>query len=72
MSELFTTEFIIKNSPYFNYTFCLNKYNFLYEVKLQNLPETLQNVKIEISSSIGCFENYQLFFDEIKNASNSK
>lgn len=66
MSELLTPKFIIKHSPYFNYTFCLNKYNFLYEVQLHNILENLENVKIEITSSLGCFEKYQLFFDEIK------
>ena len=65
MSENLSPEFVIKHSPYFNYTFCLNKYNFLYEVQLQNIAENLLNVKIIISSS-GSFENYELFFDEIK------
>ena len=66
MSEIASPEFVIKHSPYFNYTFCLNKYNFLYEVQLQNILENLPNVKIVISSSSGYFENYDLFFDEIR------
>ena len=61
-----TPKFVVKHSPYFNYTFCLNKYNFLYEVQLQNMVENFINSQIIISSTLRCFENYDLFSDQIK------
>lgn len=36
MTEILTPEILVKNTPYFNYAFCLNRYNFLFEVKVVN------------------------------------
>ncbi|MGX9986918.1 DUF3320 domain-containing protein [Soonwooa purpurea] len=65
MSENLNPEIHIKNAPYFNYTFCLNKYNFIFEIIFQNIPSNLENIKIEITSSLGIFEKYRVFIDRI-------
>ena len=66
MSEILPLEISVKHAPYFNYTFCLNKYSFLQEIQLKNLVENLSNVKVEISSSLGIFDVCELHFDLLK------
>ncbi len=67
MTESPITKILVKHSPYFNYIFCLNKYNFLYEVIIENLGEHNKNLKLEITSSLGIFENYEIFMDDSSN-----
>lgn len=69
MTETFTPEIIVKSTPYFNYTFSLNKYNFLSSVTVVNLNEELENIKVEISSSHGIFEKYSTFIDKVAGGS---
>src|SRR5690606_30699765 len=69
MTEILTPEIIVKNTPYFNYAFCLNRYNFLFEVKVVNLDEELENVKVEITSDQRIFEKYSTFIDKIAGGS---
>lgn len=65
MNENSIPEIQVKNSPYFNYIFCLNKYSFLFEVAVQNIDLQLENIKVEITSSYGIFEKYTFFVDKI-------
>jgi len=58
-------EIQVKSSPYFNYIFCLNKYNFLFEVAVKNIGAYSENIKVEISSSYGIFKDYEIFIDKI-------
>ncbi len=69
MTEILTPEILVKNTPYFNYAFCLNRYNFLFEVKIVNLDEELENVKVEITSDQRIFEKYSTFIDKIAGGS---
>lgn len=69
MTEILTPEIIVKNTPYFNYAFCLNRYNFLFEVKVVNLDDELENVKVEITSDQRIFEKYNAFIDKIAGGS---
>lgn len=69
MNETFTPEIIVKSTPYFNYTFSLNKYNFLSLVTVVNLNEELENIKVEITSSQGIFEKYSTFIDKVAGGS---
>lgn len=69
MTETFTPEIIVKSTPYFNYTFSLNKYNFLTSVTVVNLSEELENIKVEISSSQGIFVKYSTFIDKVSGGS---
>lgn len=65
MTENMTPEIQVNHSPYFNYIFCLNKYNFLFEITVKNINEQVENIKVEISSSYGIFEDYTVFIDKI-------
>ncbi len=67
MEEKLPVEITVKNAGYINYTFCLNKLNFLYEVVIDNLESLCQNIKIEIRSDLGIFDPYVVHIDEVAN-----
>ena len=56
----------IQHSTYFNYSFRLNGYGFLTEIIFQDIQNDLENVRLEINSSIGLFEKYQFSMDQLK------
>lgn len=56
----------IIRSPYINYTFCLNKINFLNAVVFSEIENDLSNIKMEITSSIGVFETSVYHIDLLK------
>ncbi|ROI10776.1 DUF3320 domain-containing protein [Chryseobacterium sp. H3056] len=66
MTENFQPELAINHAPYFNYTFSLNKYHFLYEIELRHFQDYNENLKITVSSSLGIFDIYNVFVDRIE------
>ncbi|QES89652.1 DUF3320 domain-containing protein [Rhizosphaericola mali] len=62
--EILTPEIVVGYYPFINYTFCLNKYNFLQEIEVHNLPENTENIKVEVSSSLDIIKEYQVFIDK--------
>lgn len=55
----------IEHLPYFNYTFCLNKYAFLERIVLENLHVEESTVKLVVTSSLGIFEPLTLYIDKV-------
>lgn len=58
-------EIEIKQIGYLNYTFCLNGLNFLHEIIVGNLEGNVQNLKVEITSSLGAFDPYHIYIDQV-------
>lgn len=52
-----------KNIDYFNYTFYLNKFNFITAIHILNIPEPLTDVEIIINSTQNIFEPFSYFLD---------
>ncbi len=72
MNSMSKLKVIINHHDYFNYTFCLNKYNFLNGIILTEAIEDLQNIRILIQSSLSLFEDYEIYIDELKKDSTIK
>ena len=66
MNQIIPFDLQIQHSPYFNYTFCLNQYPFLQSIAFREVSEDLENLNIQISSSLGLFEKYDIYIDKIK------
>ncbi len=67
MDKKLPIEIEVKNIGHFNYTFCLNKLAFIHEIVIKNIEDCKQNLKVEITSSLGIFDPYNLHIDEISN-----
>ena len=60
MGELSEIKLIsINKQPYFNYSFCVNNYSFLESVVWKLEGESLENVRIEITSQLGLFDAFE-------------
>src|SRR5690554_712798 len=57
-------EIEVKNVGYLNYTFCLHSLSFLQEIIVKNTADT-RNLWIEITSSLGVFDPYNVHIDEV-------
>ena len=62
-------ELLIQHNSYINYTFVLNKYNFLQNLSFREITEDLENLNLQISSSLGIFETYTIYIDQLKKGS---
>ena len=66
MNQIIPFDLQIQHSPYFNYTFCLNQYPFLQSIAFREVTKDFENLNLQISSSLGLFEKYDVYIDEIK------
>ncbi|MBD8084196.1 DUF3320 domain-containing protein [Chryseobacterium caseinilyticum] len=66
MNQIIPFDLQIQHSSYFNYTFCLNQYPFLQSIAFREVTEDLENLNLQISSSLGLFEKYNIYIDKIK------
>lgn len=55
----------VQKTPYLNYTFCLNKLNFLEAITIENIDPDIRSFQISITSSLGIIDAYHKHFDEI-------
>ncbi len=56
----------IQHRLYINYTFILNRYNFLEQISFREVTEDLESLNLQISSSLGIFETYNIYIDQLK------
>lgn len=66
MSQNPKFELQIQHNSYINYTFVLNKYNFLEKISFRDVTEDLENLNLQISSSLGVFETFNVYIDQLK------
>ncbi len=66
MEQIIPFDLQIQHSPYFNYTFCLNQYPFLQSIAFREVAEDLENLNLQITSSLGLFEKYDVYIDKIR------
>ena len=66
MNQNIPFELQVKHTPYVNYTFVLNRYNFLQQISFSEVSEDLENLNLQISSSLGIFEIYNTYIDQLK------
>lgn len=66
MEQIIPFDLQIQHSPYFNYTFCLNQYSFLQSIAFREVAEDLENLNLQITSSLGLFEKYDVYIDKIR------
>lgn len=66
MNPIIPFDLQIKHHSYFNYTFCLNQYPFLQSISFKEVAADLDNLNLQITSSIGLFEKYDMYIDQIK------
>lgn len=66
MNQIIPFDLQIQHSPYFNYTFCLNQYPFLQSIAFRDVTEDFENLNLQISSSLGLFQKYDVYIDKIK------
>src|SRR5690606_24241847 len=56
----------VNHLQFINYTFILNKLNFIQDITIQNLEdEDLENVKLTIKSAFKLFEDYSINIDKL-------
>jgi len=66
MEQIIPFELQIQHNPYFNYTFCLNQYPFLQSIAFREVSEDFENLNLQITSSLGLFEKYDVYIDKIR------
>nr|WP_314496875.1 DUF3320 domain-containing protein [uncultured Chryseobacterium sp.] len=66
MNQNIPFEVQVEHTPYINYTFVLNRYNFLQQISFSEVSEDLENLNLQISSSLGIFETYNIYIDQLK------
>ncbi|WDF70375.1 DUF3320 domain-containing protein [Sphingobacterium oryzagri] len=66
MSSTALLQLSSNHHTYFNYTFCLNSYSFLDQIVLNEVTQDIVSVELQIQSSIGLFEPYRFFIDELR------
>ncbi|HEX7869399.1 MAG TPA: DUF3320 domain-containing protein, partial [Chryseobacterium sp.] len=66
MNQIIPFDLQIQHSSYFNYTFCLNQYPFLQSIAFRDVTEDFENLNLQITSSLGLFEKYDVYIDKIK------
>lgn len=66
MNQIIPFDLQIQHNSYINYTFVLNKYNFLEKISFRDVSEDLENLNLQISSSLGIFETYNVYIDQLK------
>lgn len=69
MNQIIPFDLQIQHHSYINYTFVLNKYNFLEKISFLEVTEDLENLNLQISSSLEIFETYNVYIDQLKKGS---
>jgi len=66
MNQIIPFDLQIQHNPYFSYTFCLNQLPFLQSISFKEVTEDFENLNLQITSSLGLFEKYDVYIDKIR------